>query len=107
MEWILELDFVSPQVKIMYENSYNFKTLLGTLFTIVFVLLLLIIVFYLGRDVYYETNPSIIYNSIYDEQTSVKLSNLKNCFYFQNCIEVRIRISTSKSQENSKKFDIN
>ena len=63
MEYLKQLDIMSPKVDLLFKNNNNFKTLFGLMSTVSIVSLLLIIGLYLGRDVYMETNPTIILNT--------------------------------------------
>ena len=84
MEYLKQLDIMSPKVDLLFKNNNNFKTLFGLMSTVSIVSLLLIIGLYLGRDVYMETNPTISLNTKNNKNSSSSLSNLKNCFFFQN-----------------------
>ena len=65
MEYFRELDiFYSTDFKFSVFKKSSFKTHLGAILSIITLALTVIITFYFGKDLYYRTNPKLVYNEI-------------------------------------------
>ena len=68
MEFVRELDFLfSSEFKFSVFKKSSFKSTLGGILTILTVTLSALLSFYFGADLYYRTNPNIVYNQVVPE----------------------------------------
>src|SRR5690349_7679921 len=77
------LDLFGTNVSLYNDNSRKYKTQIGAIFSSIYGLILILILYGFGEDFYYRINPSIIYQNEISNYEIYNLSNSNFTFAFR------------------------
>lgn len=86
-------------------KSKNFKTLFGSLISIIVITLIILSIWQFGREILYKLSPSVM-ESIYIDENMKNLVLTKTNFIFGFSFSQNINLNTKKNINNNDKFDI-
>ncbi len=66
---LLKLDFLAFQIGLEFDNSTRFRSIYGSILSILIIISLIIMGFLFGSEVYKREKPYVTYSNVYSENS--------------------------------------